>query len=128
MLSLIIPPERTHFYQLLTVDHWNRLYKVTAFDIFILIPYLAILTVLEIYVLHWYHLVYLYLKHKNKIAKLKSILEVKPRVTIQLPIYNELYVVERFVEHVCKIRYLCELLEIQVLDDSTDGTTEIVAA
>ncbi|HMF00158.1 MAG TPA: glycosyltransferase, partial [Terriglobia bacterium] len=101
---------------------------MTAFDIFILIPYLAILTVLAIYGIHRYHLVYLYLKHKNKIAKPKSILEVKPRVTIQLPIYNELYVVERLVEHVCKIRYPRELLEIQVLDDSTDGTTEIAAA
>jgi cellulose synthase/poly-beta-1,6-N-acetylglucosamine synthase-like glycosyltransferase len=127
MLSLIIPPERGHFYQLPAVDHWNRLYRLTAFDVFILIPYLAILTVLAIYGIHRYHLVYLYLKHKNKIAKPKSILEVKPRVTIQLPIYNELYVVERLVEHVCKIRYPRELLEIQVLDDSTDDTTEIAA-
>jgi cellulose synthase/poly-beta-1,6-N-acetylglucosamine synthase-like glycosyltransferase len=128
MLSLIIPPEKTHFYQLPAVDHWNRLYKLTAFDIFILIPYLAILFVLAVYGIHRYHLVYLYLKNKDKIAKPKGVLQVKPRVTIQLPIYNELYVVERLVEHVCNIRYPRELLEIQVLDDSTDGTTDIAAA
>jgi cellulose synthase/poly-beta-1,6-N-acetylglucosamine synthase-like glycosyltransferase len=128
VLTLIIPPEKTHFYQLPAVDHWNRLYKLTAFDIFILIPYLAILFVLAIYGIHRYHLVYLYLRNKDKIAKPKGVLKQKPRVTIQLPIYNEMYVVERLVEHVCNIRYPRELLEIQVLDDSTDGTTEIAAA
>jgi cellulose synthase/poly-beta-1,6-N-acetylglucosamine synthase-like glycosyltransferase len=128
VLTLIIPPEKTHFYQLPAVDHWNRLYKLTAFDIFILIPYLAILFVLAIYGIHRYHLVYLYLRNKDKIAKPKGVLKQKPRITIQLPIYNEMYVVERLVEHVCNIRYPRELLEIQVLDDSTDGTTEIAAA
>src|SRR5262245_38171280 len=128
MLSIIIPPEKTHFYQLPAVDHWNRLYELTAFDIFILIPYLTILVVLAVFGVHRYHLVYLYLKNKDKIAKPKGKLEVRPRVTIQLPVYNELYVVERLVESVCNIRYPRELLEIQVLDDSTDGTTEIAAA
>src|SRR5437867_4211839 len=127
-MALILPPERTHFFQLPAIDHWNRLYTLTAFDIFILIPYLAILTILAVYGVHRYHLVYLYLKHKGKIAKPKAILETKPRVTIQLPIYNELYVVERLVEAACNVRYPRELLEIQVLDDSTDGTVEITAA
>ena len=89
-LTLIIPPERLRFYQL-RMDHWNRLYHLTAFDVFILIPYLAILFILAVYGIHRYHLVYLYLKHKNKIAKPKAVLEVKPRVTVQLPIYNELF-------------------------------------
>ena len=128
MLSLILPPGRTHFFQLPALDHWNRLYRLTAFDVFILLPYLAILVILATYGLHRYHLVYLYLKHKNKVAKPKAILAVKPRVTVQLPIYNELYVVERLVEAACAIRYPRELLEIQVLDDSTDGTAEIAAA
>src|SRR5205823_12540848 len=51
----------------------------------------------------------------------------KPRVTVQLPVYNELYVVERLIEAACQIRYPRELLEIQVLDDSTDGTAEVAA-
>lgn len=45
-----------------------------------------------------------------------------PRVTIQLPIYNERYVVERLIESICRIDYPKNLLEIQVLDDSTDDT------
>lgn len=51
--------------------------------------------------------------------------ELWPRVTIQLPIYNERYVVERLIESVCRIDYPKELLEIQVLDDSTDDTATI---
>jgi len=128
MLSLILPPERTRFYQLPVIDHWNRLYQITAFDVFILIPYLVILTILAVYGIHRYHLVYLYLKNKHKIARPKGVLEQKPRVTVQLPIYNELYVVERLIEAACAIRYPRELLEIQVLDDSTDGTAEVASA
>ena len=51
-----------------------------------------------------------------------------PRVTIQLPIYNERYVVERLIVSVCNIDYPKELLEIQVLDDSTDDTVDIARA
>ena len=51
-----------------------------------------------------------------------------PLVTIQLPIYNELYVVERLIESVCRIYYPRNLIEIQVLDDSTDDTVEIAKA
>src|SRR5436189_2912465 len=125
MLTLILPPERT---PLFPRDHWNALYQWNAFDIFILIPYLTILSILAIYGIHRYYLVYLYLKNKDKVAQPTAKLAVKPRVTVQLPIYNEMYVVERLVDAVCKIRYSRELLEIQVLDDSTDGTVEIAAA
>ncbi len=49
-----------------------------------------------------------------------------PKVTVQLPLYNELYVVERLIEAVLKFDYPKELLEVQILDDSTDETTGIV--
>src|ERR1043165_6727193 len=127
-MMLIIPPKPTHFYQLSSIDHWNGLYHLNGFDIFILVPYLAILGILAIYGIHRYHLVYLYLKNKHKIPKPKGVLAVRPKVTVQLPIYNEMYVVERLVEAACRIRYPRELLQIQVLDDSTDGTKEIAAA
>ena len=77
-LSLIIPPERPHFYQFQRIDHWiiglaNRpLYQHTLFDYLILVPYLSILVILAMYGIHRYHLVFLYLKHKNKVAKPKS--------------------------------------------------------
>ena len=126
MMTLILPPERPRFYQ--PLNQWNTLYELNLFDAIILIPYLTILTILAMYGMHRYYLVYLYLKHKDKAAQPKGKLEIKPRVTVQLPIYNELYVVERLVEAACKIRYPRELLEIQVLDDSTDGTVDIAAA
>lgn len=52
--------------------------------------------------------------------------ELNKKVTIQLPLYNEQYVAERLIDSVCKIDYPRELLEIQVLDDSTDETVKIV--
>jgi cellulose synthase/poly-beta-1,6-N-acetylglucosamine synthase-like glycosyltransferase len=51
-----------------------------------------------------------------------------PRVTIQLPIFNERYVVERVIKSVCRFDYPKDLLEIQILDDSTDDTAEIAEA
>jgi len=51
-----------------------------------------------------------------------------PVVTIQLPVFNERYVVERLITSVCSIDYPRELLEIQVLDDSTDDTVDITRA
>jgi cellulose synthase/poly-beta-1,6-N-acetylglucosamine synthase-like glycosyltransferase len=126
-MMLIVPPERPRFYQLPALDHWNALHKLTSFDIFILIPYLTILTILAIYGIHRYHLVFLYLKNKHRTFLPKAKFDVLPKVTVQLPIYNEMYVVERLVEAVCRMDYPRDLLEIQVLDDSTDGTREITA-
>src|SRR5262249_60484087 len=54
--------------------------------------------------------------------------EQLPPVTIQLPLYNERYVVERLIEEVLKIEYPKELLQIQVLDDSTDDTAPFADA
>ena len=51
-----------------------------------------------------------------------------PRVTIQLPVYNELYVVERLIDAVVKVKYPKDKLDIQLLDDSTDETVELIAA
>lgn len=48
-----------------------------------------------------------------------------PMVTVQLPLFNEVYVVERLIESVCAMEYPKERMEIQVLDDSTDETVEV---
>lgn len=50
-----------------------------------------------------------------------------PLITVQLPIYNERYVVKRLLDAVACLRYPKDLLEIQILDDSTDKTTSIVS-
>ncbi len=73
------------------------------------------------------YLAFTFLKAKKKgISKSNSILEDYPLVTIQLPIYNEQYVVERLIDAVANISYPKDKLEIQVLDDSTDETVNIV--
>src|SRR5437868_6771828 len=94
---LFFPPERPIFYQL-HPDHWNALYHWTTFDISILSAYLVILGILAIYGVHRYHLVFLYLKNKHKVAEPKGQFEQLPRVTVHLPIFNEQYVVERLIE------------------------------
>jgi cellulose synthase/poly-beta-1,6-N-acetylglucosamine synthase-like glycosyltransferase len=72
------------------------------------------------------HLTWLYILSKKKnIVKENSNPNFKPHVTIQLPLYNEKYVVERLIDAVSQIEYPKDKLEIQVLDDSTDETTAL---
>lgn len=105
-------------------EHSRNAYVPNAFDMVILIPYFAILIVMALFGLHRYHMVYLYLKYKKPLPEPEHFAEL-PRVTIQLPIYNEMYVVERLLQAVTNIEYPRDLLEIQVLDDSTDETQTV---
>src|SRR5262245_9897441 len=98
---------------------------MTPAETLILASYFFVLVILAVYGWHRYYLVYLYLKHKDQQPLPAARFDALPPVTIQLPLYNEMYVVDRLVEAVCRIDYPRELLEIQVLDDSTDETTEI---
>jgi cellulose synthase/poly-beta-1,6-N-acetylglucosamine synthase-like glycosyltransferase len=91
----------------------------------ILVLYFFVLSILAIYGWHRYYLVHLYTKNRGKVPVPPPPLATLPRVTIQLPIYNEMYVADRLIDAVCEIDYPRDLLEIQVLDDSTDETTEI---
>ena len=95
----------------------------------ILVIYFFVLSILAIYGWHRYYLVYLYMKNKGNqpAAGLLPAMHPLPRVTIQLPIFNEMYVADRLIDAVVEMDYPAELLEIQVLDDSTDETTEIAA-
>jgi cellulose synthase/poly-beta-1,6-N-acetylglucosamine synthase-like glycosyltransferase len=70
-------------------------------------------------------MVYLYYRHQKDKPRLTRRLDPLPRVTIQLPVYNEMYVVRRLITAACNIDYPRELLDIQVLDDSTDETSRI---
>jgi cellulose synthase/poly-beta-1,6-N-acetylglucosamine synthase-like glycosyltransferase len=90
-----------------------------------LAAYFFVLVILAVYGWHRYYLVYLYMSNRDKEPQLGPPLDPMPVVTIQLPLYNEMYVVDRLVDAVCKIEYPRELLEIQILDDSTDETTQI---
>src|SRR5438477_4899280 len=99
------------------------IYKLSWFDWMLLIPYFSILAILSVYGLHRYDVIRTYFKHRNKaVDHPPTRFEQLPPVTIQLPLYNERYVVERLIDEVTKIEYPAGLLQIQVLDDSTDDT------
>ncbi|HUA87266.1 MAG TPA: glycosyltransferase [Bryobacteraceae bacterium] len=99
------------------------IHHLVFFDWAILIPYFAVLIVLSCYGLHRYEMIRGYWKHRRNILDAPPQRFAKlPRVTIQLPLYNERYVIERLIEETVKIDYPRELLQIQVLDDSTDDT------
>ncbi len=91
------------------------------------ICYATVLVGLSLYGLHRYAIVYLYLKNKGNVPKPQGEFAQLPRVTVQLPIFNELYVVERLLEAVAKLDYPRGLLDVQLLDDSTDETRELSA-
>src|SRR4029077_3547341 len=98
---------------------------MTLLETIILASYFFVLLILAVYGWHRYYLVYVYMKHKHEQPVPKAQFAELPVVTIQLPLYNEMYVVDRLLDAVCAIDYPRELLEIQVLDDSTDETTQI---
>src|SRR5580765_5516620 len=98
---------------------------MTLLDTIILASYFFVLLILAVYGWHRYYLVYVYMKHKHEQPVPKAQFAELPVVTIQLPLYNEMYVVDRLVDAVCRIDYPRERLEIQVLDDSTDETCDI---
>jgi len=100
---------------------------MTPLDALILSLYFFLLSVLAVYGWHRYFLVYLYTKHRDHRPSPPGRFAELPRVTVQLPIYNELYVAERLLEAVARLDYPREQLEIQVLDDSTDETRDLVA-
>lgn len=93
----------------------------------VLFLYFLVLVILGVFGVHRYAMVYLYTRYKDRKAVPRPISagRVSPRVTIQLPLYNEMYVVDRLISSMMEIRYPKDRLEIQVLDDSTDETTAI---
>ncbi|MDQ2946336.1 MAG: glycosyltransferase [Acidobacteriota bacterium] len=113
----------------LSDNTFSGIHQLQFFDWALLIPYFVILAILSVYGVHRYEMVRGYLKHKkNLLAAPPLVFEQLPRVTIQLPLYNERYVVEQLLEQISKTDYPRELLQIQVLDDSTDDTHPFTAS
>ena len=110
-------------------DTFAGVHQLAWFDWAILIPYFTILGLLSIYGLHRYDIIRTYFKYRKKATgePLRRFAQLPP-VTIQLPIYNERYVIERLIDEITRIEYPRELLQIQVLDDSTDDTAPFAEA
>ncbi|MEM0896188.1 MAG: cellulose synthase family protein [Verrucomicrobiota bacterium] len=89
------------------------------------VSYFLVLIGLSAYGVHRFSMVYLFLKHLRHKPKPKATFGTLPRVTVQLPIFNELHVVERLIQSVAELDYPSDRLQIQVLDDSTDETKGI---
>src|SRR3978361_1320081 len=110
-------------------DTFAGIHQLAWFDWAILIPYFGILAILSIYGLHRFDTIHTYFKHRRKATgEPAARFEKLPQVTIQLPLYNERYVLERLIDEVIKMEYPRELLQIQVLDDSTNDTHESAEA
>ena len=120
-------PVIRYLYKIFHKDPFRGIYQPNAFDLSILIPYFTILVILSIYGIHRYYLTYLYMKNRHRAPRPRKFFERLPRITVQLPIYNERYVVERLLEAVTRLDYPRELLEIQLLDDSTDETRMVAS-
>jgi len=113
------------YWRRLTDPTFKGLYQVNGFDLAIMLPYFFALAILAAYGIHRYALVYHYFKNRRRAAGPPPEISAWPRVTVQLPIYNERYVIDRLVEAVAQFDYPPGQLEIQVLDDSTDETKQV---
>ncbi|MGC2637791.1 MAG: cellulose synthase family protein [Acidobacteriaceae bacterium] len=118
---------RTHYgdHTFQHLYHW----QLFSFDTLLLTPYFLVMIVLSFYGLHRYKLVWQFYRYKkNATGEPPQHFAQLPRITVQLPIFNEQFVIDRLLEAVCRLEYPRELLEIQVLDDSTDETTVVAEA
>jgi cellulose synthase/poly-beta-1,6-N-acetylglucosamine synthase-like glycosyltransferase len=110
-------------------DTFAGIHQLSWFDLALLIPYFGILAILSVYGIHRFETVRTYFKYrKNAVHEPAVRFEKLPPVTIQLPLYNERYVLERLIDEIVKMEYPRELLQIQVLDDSTDDTHSFAEA
>jgi cellulose synthase/poly-beta-1,6-N-acetylglucosamine synthase-like glycosyltransferase len=111
---------------------FEHLYRWNTFDTCMLIPYFIVMVILAFYGIHRYQLVWLYYKNKQNAPKwdeppTRFAAGELPFVTIQLPIFNEQFVIDRLIDAVCRLEYPRDRFEIQVLDDSTDETVKVAS-
>jgi cellulose synthase/poly-beta-1,6-N-acetylglucosamine synthase-like glycosyltransferase len=89
------------------------------------VTYLALMMMIGVYGLHRYWLVFLYGRHRRANPRPQQRYEQLPRVTVQLPMFNENEVVHRIIDATCAIDYPADHLQIQVVDDSTDASADL---
>ena len=94
-------------------------------DVLVVGLYFAVLVGLSVYGAHRGYLLYLYMNGRGAGHRPRFPPTAPPRLTVQLPVFNEAYVVERLIESVAQLRYPRDRFEVQVLDDSTDATSRV---
>ncbi len=104
-------------------DTFAGVHSLALFDYMLIVPYFVILLILSFYGMHRYAMIRGYFKFRGNLPTTPPQLFAElPPVTIQLPLFNERFVVERLIDTIVKIDYPKDKLQIQVLDDSTDET------
>ncbi len=94
----------------------------TQLELLVIVIYAASLFALSLFSLNRYVMISLFRRYRRRPRRVPPEPATLPRVTVQLPVFNELYVAERLVRSACALDYPRDLLHIQVLDDSTDET------
>src|ERR1700682_2260629 len=126
--AIFLATSANQIVRLMFDDTFAGVHHLDFFDWALLTPYFVLLVILSLYGCHRYEMIRRYMKHKKDLLAGPPLkFETLPRVTVQLPLYNERYVVERLIEEVSKMEYPKHLLQIQVLDDSTDDTHAFTA-
>ena len=128
---LMAPHGFSHYWKSHYLDQtFKGLYRWNAFDTWLLIPYFIVMVILAFYGIHRYQLVWLYYRNRKNASRsdeprARFAEDQLPFVTIQLPIFNEQFVIDRLIDACCRLNYPRDRFEIQVLDDSTDETTVV---
>ena len=123
----------THYWKTHYADHtFRNVYRWNAFDVTLLVPYFVVMVILAFYGIHRYQLVWLYYRNRKNASRstepaAQFAENELPFVTIQLPIFNEQFVIDRLIDACCKLEYPRDRFEIQLLDDSTDETIHVAA-
>ena len=102
---------------------------MSLWGIALMVVYIVLLGLIAMYGVHRYWLVHLFRKHRRDAprAARRFTTDELPRVTVQLPMYNEAAVTRRIIDAACRLEYPRDLLQVQVLDDSTDGSDRLAA-
>ena len=101
---------------------------VEAVHVVLVGVYLLAMGILTVYGVHRYVQIFLYHRYRRNVPVPAGRFSELPTVTVQLPMYNEMFVAERVIEGACQIEWPREKLQIQVLDDSTDESADIAQA
>src|SRR5580698_502588 len=131
LATVLAPKGLGHYWKTHFADKtFEHLYRLSTFDYCLLIPYFVVMIILAFYGLHRYQLVWLYYRNRKNAAKwdeppMRFSEEELPFVTIQLPVYNEQFVIGRLIDACSRLDYPRDRFEIQLLDDSTDETVEV---